>query len=184
MLLLSICRIDGYLEVYEKQLTRDPFECCEDKNVCFKKSADGTLAGFPAVTVASVSSRCNWWWLQFCPLMSRCRRQQLRPVISLSCKPENQKPTSESWRVSVRKKKQLRVLITCPFFLFCSYCISSFLPLVALITYNLLSLRSSAIRFPNFWGIFGFPLYDHGEHGKYNAALHYIVEGKTCVLWR
>lgn len=37
----------------------DPFECCEDKNVCFKKSADGTLAGFPAVTVASVSSRCN-----------------------------------------------------------------------------------------------------------------------------
>lgn len=112
------------------------------------KSADGTLASFPAVTVASVSSNCNLWWLRFCPRLSRCRGQHLRPVISSSYKPENQKPTRESWKGSVRKKavKSAHYRQTFPFFCISSlYFSSSPAHIVALITYNLLSKRSSAI---------------------------------------
>lgn len=66
------------------------------------KSADGTLAGFPVVTVAS--SHCNLRRLQFCPRLSRCRGQRQRPAVSSSCKPENHKPTMESWKGKREKK--------------------------------------------------------------------------------
>lgn len=69
------------------------------------KSADGTLADIPAVTVALVSTGCNLWLLWLCPRLCRCRGQyQYRAAISPSCESENQKPGSESWKREREKK--------------------------------------------------------------------------------
>ncbi len=116
------------------------------------------------MTVASVSLRCNLWWLRFCPRLSRCRGQHLSPVISSGCKPESQKPTRKSLRFSMRKKKSRRECsLQAAFSFLCisSLYFSSFAAHIAgLITYNLLSKRSSTICLR----IVGFTMYDHGQH--------------------
>lgn len=102
-LCLSIWDVDSYSQACEKYRIQT-IRLLLSEECASEKCADGTLAGFLPATVASVSTHYNLQWLRFCPRLSRCRGQHLKPVIPPSCKPENQKPTRESWRGSVRKK--------------------------------------------------------------------------------
>lgn len=94
---LLICRRDAIVS-RPWEPAEDIFQPLVAQECAFeKKCADGTLAGFPAPPVASRFSCCNLWWLRFCPHLSSCKGQHLKPVISSGCKPERQRASLQCW---------------------------------------------------------------------------------------
>lgn len=134
---LLICLRDAIVSSLEES-GEDIFQPLVAQECTFKKkkkkSADGTLAAFPAPPVARRFSCCNLWWLRFCPHLSRCRGQHLKPVISSGCKPESESEPGvlarerEGGKKTKKKKAQLTVLITRSLFLFSALPSCAFLP--------------------------------------------------------